>query len=98
MRRRRGRASPDREMVDQFSTTPPPTDASGCGCDGFETTAFLLSGLATNAGRAARSPRILRDHAPVVDELIAAIRACPTQEGVAKLDSALAARSAQLLR
>jgi hypothetical protein len=71
------------------------------GRDELETTAFLLSGSGDDESlveTAAIHAQILLDHAPVVDALIAAIRACPTETHAAKLDSALAERNAQLLR
>ncbi|MEX2209053.1 MAG: DAHL domain-containing protein [Myxococcota bacterium] len=71
------------------------------GRDELETTAFLLSGSGNDESlveTAAIHAQILLDHAPVVDRLVAEIRACPTQAGVEKLRYALDQRSARLSR
>lgn len=77
-------------------------EGGASGRDDLETTAFLLSGSGNDESlveTAAIHAQILLDHAPVVDELVAKIRACPTQAGVEKLSAALEERrAAQLLR
>jgi hypothetical protein len=91
------------KMVEQLlhDTAAYGREGGSYGRDDLETTAFLLSGSGDDESlieTAAIHAQILLDHAPVVDELIAQIRACPTQDGVAKLDSALAEPPARASR